>query len=214
MAIDQGNFHTIVDTEQWPQIYQYMGTDSFVKNCLISLRQYTFLDYKYVSHNTCIVIHDGLLVPCTQLPQISSRVYSYSKYMLWTTFFWIMTRMSRISNSFGRLGNSQCTKYKDIKFILFKKVNLNIFVLFQHSATRIQYWSVFNLTVPNYKNLKLICYYNKTCKFHMKTPLWQKHWQILLFLWLGICWIGLRSLILTLSYSKPFLKTTLVLKLC
>lgn len=47
--------------------------DQFLKH----VHKTTFLDYKFVSHNTCVVLHDGLVVPCTQLPHISARVYRF-----------------------------------------------------------------------------------------------------------------------------------------
>ena len=47
--------------------------------------------------------------------------------MLWTSFFWMMTRMSQISNSFGRLGNSQRTKYIMILKFLLLKITMILF---------------------------------------------------------------------------------------
>ena len=53
--------------------------------------------------------------------------------MLWTSFFWMMTRMSRISNSFGRLGNSQCSKYI-ASWIFFFIIRLTLIVFYIFSA--------------------------------------------------------------------------------
>ena len=66
-----GKLHMRIDT------YNHCHVATSKERLLKLASSSDFIDYRYVSPTSCIVVYDGILVRCSNLPSISGRVYRY-----------------------------------------------------------------------------------------------------------------------------------------
>ena len=129
-----GKFHQ--NSKRFIQAKPCTSKEVFCK----TLEDPSFCDYMFVSPESCITIHDGILMSCRNLPgenfflvvyisnqvknhnslvymnqndyltfsflftsAISAWTYSYSKLLLWETFYYFNARLSYETSGFQRL---------------------------------------------------------------------------------------------------------------
>ena len=82
--------------------YSRIKITNNVTDFLKATNDHNFVDYIRLSPSAAITIQDGIIIKNhTNLPQLSARVYSHSKYIMWNTFFSIATRLSQFGDNGG-----------------------------------------------------------------------------------------------------------------